>query len=195
MSAQTVDRKLLLHLLTENELTLREIGERLGCSGERVRQLEKKLLGRTARDAQLERGNRKLQAVFDKNPFVHAAKRRGFDVEPSEHERRSKWYKRKLYVNGKLCLLLRSYGNAGYRGLYVRLRKPAREKAEICVIEVVTGDFLMIPMKKMPRSPTMFSLYDPVSSKKIYVLRRPWRKYLNNWSAFGKNKRFYSPAD
>lgn len=189
MSEQTVDRKLLLHLLKENELTLREIGERLGCSGERVRQLEKKLLGRTAREAQRERGNRQLQAVFDKNPFVYGAKRHGFDVEPSKHERRPKWHKRKLYVNGKLCLLLRSTGNAGYRGLYVRLRKPEREEARICVIEVVTGDFLMIPMKKMPSSPTMFSLYDPVSSKKIYVLRRPWRKYLNNWSVFGKTKR------
>ena len=189
MSVQTVDRKLLLHLLKENELTLREIGERLGCSGERVRQLEKKLLGRIGRESQRERGNRKLKVVFDKNPFVHGAKRRGFDVEPSKHERRPKWHKRKLYVNGKLCLLLRSTGNVGYRGLYVRLRKPEREKARICVIEVVTGDFLMIPMKKMPSSPTMFSLYDPVSSKKIYVLRRPWRKYLNNWSVFGKNKR------
>lgn len=196
MSEQTVDRKLLLHLLKENELTLREMGERLGCSGERVRQLEKKLLGRTAREAQRERGNRKLHAVFDKNPFVHVAKRRGFDVEPLKRERPPKrppkWHKRKLYVNGKLCLLLRSTGNVGYRGLYVRLRKPEREKARICVIEVVTGDFLMIPMKKMPSSPTMFSLYDPVSSKKIYVLRRPWRKYLNNWSAFGKNKRSYT---
>lgn len=191
MSIQTVDRKLLLRFLRENELTLREIGERLGCSGERVRQLEKKLLGRTAREARRERGNRKVQAVFDKHPFVYAAKRRGFDVEPLKRERGPKrppkWHKRKLYVNGKLCLLLRSTGNVGYRGLYVRLRKPEREKARICVIEVLTGDFLMIPMNKMPSSPTMFSLYDPVSSKKIYVLRRPWRRYLNNWSVFGKN--------
>lgn len=189
MPAQTVDRKLLLQFLKQNDLTLREIGERLGCSGERVRQLEKKLSDRTAREAQHERANRKLQAVFDKNPFVRAAKRRGFEVEPSKTERRSKWHKRKLYVNRKLCLLLRSTRNAGYRGLYVRLRKPESEKAAICVIEVATGDFLMIPMKKMPSSPIMFSLYDPVSSKKIYVLRRPWRKYLNNWSAFRKNKR------
>lgn len=189
MSAQTVDRKLLLRLLKQNDLTLREIGERLGCSGERVRQLEKKLLGRTAREAQRERANRKLQAVFDKNPFVHAAKRRGFEVEPSKTDRRSKWHKRKLYVNGKLCLVMRLTGNAGYRGLYVRLRKPTRVRAEICVMEAANGDFLLIPLKKMPSSPTMFSLYDPVSSKEIYLLQRPWRKYLNNWSAFGKNKR------
>jgi hypothetical protein len=187
MFPQTVDRNSLLHLLTENELTLREIGKRLGCSGERVRQLEKKLLGRTARDAQRERRNRKLQADFDKNPFVQAARRRGFEVEPSKSERRSGLHKRKLHVNGKLCLLRRLTGNAGYRGLYVRLRKPW-EKAEICVLEVVKGDFLIIPIKRIPSSPTMFSLYDPVSSKKIYALRRPWRKYLNNWSAFGKIK-------
>jgi hypothetical protein len=191
MSMQTVDRKLLLRLFKENELTLREIGERLGCSGERVRQLQKKLLGRTAQEARGERSNRKLQSVFDKNPFVHGAKRHGFDVEPLKRERRRrppKWHKRKLYVNGKLCLLLRSTGNVGYRGLYVRLRKPETEKARICVIEVLTGDFLMIPMEKMPSSPTMFSLYNPVSSKKIYVLRHPWRKYLNNWSVFGKKQ-------
>jgi len=45
MALQTVNRNLLLHLLAENELTLREIGKPPGCSAERVKQLEQKVLG------------------------------------------------------------------------------------------------------------------------------------------------------
>ena len=66
MSAQNVDKNLLLHLLTENELNHREIAERVGCSAEHVRQLELKLLRRTGHEAQRERRERKLQASFDR---------------------------------------------------------------------------------------------------------------------------------
>jgi hypothetical protein len=176
---RSVDRKLLLCLLTENELTLSEIGKRLGCSGERVRQLGQELLGSTGWQRQRERRDRKLRAVFAKNPFVQAGKRLGLKVEPAKRENPYSWYKRKLYVNGKSCLLRRATESVGYRGLYMRLRKQL-EEAEICVLELAIGDFLIMSTNKMPRSPTMFSLYDPVSSKKTYVLPRPWRKYLNN---------------
>src|SRR5208283_5143352 len=106
MRPQSVDRKLLLHLLTENELNHREIASRLDCSAECVRQLEVELLGRTGHQAQRERRERKLQKSFDGNEFVKAAKRRGFNVEPKRATRY--WNRRELYVNGKLCLLRRA---------------------------------------------------------------------------------------
>lgn len=182
MAIASIDRNLLLHLLTENELTLREIGERLGCSSERVRQLEKKLIGRTGNEARRERKDRRLQASFDRIAFVKAAKRRGLKVEPSKRLPDDVWHKSKLYVNGKLCLLRRATENEGRMGLYTRLRKP-RERAKICVMEVANGNFLIIPMSKMPPR-TMFRLYETISTRRN--VRSPWRKYLNNWSAFTK---------
>jgi hypothetical protein len=183
MNAQTVDKNLLLHLLAENELTRREIAKRMGCSAERVRQLELKLLHRTGHEAKRERRERKLQESFERNEFVKAAKRRGFNVEPSRRAPLD-WYKREFYVNGKFCLLRRAYDNAGYKGWYTAIRKP-RQRAEICVMELGKRRFLIIPMKKMPRSSTMFRL-DDADSKSVYVLRRHWREYLNNWAAFNQ---------
>src|SRR5713226_9187263 len=129
MSSQKVDRNLLLKLLRENKLSRDEIGNRVGCSGERVRQLERKLLGRTGKQAQRERREsgpdaRRLQANFDRNGFVKAAKQQGLNVAPAKRRRPLDWFKRKLYVNGKLCLLRRAYKNVGYRGRYVAIRKP-----------------------------------------------------------------------
>ena len=180
-SDQKVNKNLLLHLLTENELTLREIAKRVGCSAERVRQLALKLLGRTGHQAQRERRERKLRESFERNQFVKAAKRRGFKVEPSKHHPLD-WYKRELYVNGTFCLLRRAYDHAGYKGWYTAIRKPRkpRQRAEACILELKNGEFLIIPMKEMPRSQTMFR----ASLKGVYSLRRSWRKYLNNWAAF-----------
>jgi len=62
MALQTANRDLLLHLLAENELIRREIGKRLGCSAERVKQLEQKLLGRTGNEARREKRQKKLRA-------------------------------------------------------------------------------------------------------------------------------------
>jgi len=185
MSVQSVDKNLLLHLLTENELSLREIAKQVGCSAERVRQLALKLLGRTGHQARRERRQRKLQESFDRNEFVKAAKRRGFNVEPSKRTSLD-WYRRELYVNGKFCLLRRAYGNVGHKGRYTAIRKPG-QRAEIYVMELGKRRFLIIPMKGMPRSRTMFSL-DDADSKRVYKLRTCWSKYLNNWAAFGREK-------
>jgi hypothetical protein len=182
---RSVNKNLLLHLLTENELNHREIAECVGCTAERVRQLELKLLGRTGHDAQRERRERKLQANFERNEFVKAAKRRGLIVEPSERVRG--WHERQLYINGKLCLLRRAYENVGYEGWYTAIRNPW-QRAEICVMELGQGRFLIIPMKKMPRSRTMFSLDDADSSKRVCKWPHYWRKYLNNWAAFDQEK-------
>ncbi len=183
-----MDKNLLLHLVTENELNRREIAELVGCSAERVRQLELKFLRRTGHEAQRERRERRLQASFERNEFVKAAKRRGFIVEPSKRATRG-WYKRELYLNGKLCLLRRAYENVGRKGWYTAIRNP-RQRAEICVMELGQGRFLIIPMKKMPRSRTMFSLDDADSSKRVCKWPHYWRQYLNNWAAFSQdNKR------
>jgi len=77
MALQTVNRNLLLHLLAENELTLREIGKPPGCSAERVKQLEQKVLGTTRNEARREKREKKPRAVFDGDGFGKAAKRRG----------------------------------------------------------------------------------------------------------------------
>jgi sigma-70-like protein len=156
MSAQNVDKNLLLHLLTENELNHREIAERVGCSAERVRQLELKLLHRTGHEAQRERRERKLHASFDRNEFVKAAKRRGFIVEPSKGATRG-WHKRQLYINGKLCLLRRAYENVGHKGWYTAIRNPW-QRAEICVMKLGQGRFLIIPMKKCRADQTVIRL-------------------------------------
>lgn len=186
MAVLTVNRNLLLHLLTENQLTRREIATRLGCSAERVRQLENKLLGRTGRQAQCERREpeaRRLQAIFGKNVFVNAAKQRGLQVEPFMY---GTLYccKSKLYVNGKLCLLRRAYKNTGYKARYLTIRKPS-QTAAICVLELGRKEFLIIPMAEMPKSTTMCSL---VPSKRTYASSHNWRKYLNNWSVFIENR-------
>jgi len=128
----------------------------------------------------MERRQRKLQESFERNEFVKIAKRRGFNVEPSKRTPLD-WYKREFYVNGKFCLLRRAYNNVGYKGWYTAIRKPW-QKAEICIMELGKGRFLIVPMKKMPRSATMFSL-DDADSRRVYELRRYWRKYLNNWAA------------
>jgi hypothetical protein len=89
------DRNLLLHLLTENKLTRREIAKRVGLSAERVRQLELELLGVTGQQAQRERRQRKQRETFERNEFVKAAKQHGFNVEPLMGARRN-WYKREF---------------------------------------------------------------------------------------------------
>jgi hypothetical protein len=183
MRPQEVNNILLLHLLTENNLNHREIANRLGCSAERVRQLELELLGRTGHEAQRERRERKLRERFESKGFVRAARRKGLKIEPVI-SRSGEWYETELYVNGKLCLLRRAYENVGYKGWYVSIRKPrkAGQRAETCILEVRNGKFLVIPMKEMPNSPTMFR----ASLKGVYTLRRSWRKYLNNWSVLRK---------
>ena len=186
MSAQNVDTNLLLHLLTENELNHREIEKRVGCSAERVRQLELKFLRRTGHEAQWERRERRLQENFDRNEFVKAAKRRGFIVEPKRARR--DWNKRELYVNGKFCLVRRAYKNVGHKSWYIGIRKP-QQNGEICVMELGHGRFLIIPMKKLPGSRTMFSLDDPDSPKRTCKWQYSWRKYLNNWAAFSQNNK------
>ena len=192
MRPQEVNKTLLLHLLTENNLNHREIAKRLGCSAERVRQLELELLGRTGHEAQRERRERKLQEIFDRNEFVKAAKRRGFNVEPKSGLHG--WHKRKLYVNGTLCLLRRAEENVGHKGWYTAIRKPW-QRAEICVMEVRQGSFLIIPMEKMP-SRTTVSLDDSDSQKRIGKWQYHWRKYLNNWAAFNQNRsRHGGPSD
>jgi len=183
MRPQSVDRKLLLCLLTENELTHRQIANRVGCTPERVRQLEIELLHRTGREAQRERRERKLKEIFDGNEFVKAARRKGFKVEPKGAKR--DWFKREIYVNGKLCLLRRADENKGNKGWYTAIRKPS-QKAEICVMELSRGRFLIVPMEKMPGSRTMFSLENPETLKRTGKWQYPWRKYLNNWAALPK---------
>jgi hypothetical protein len=185
MSAQKVNKNLLLHLLTENELTSREIAKRVGCSAERVRQLSLRILGRTGFQLRRERRELKLREDFEKNEFVRAAKRHGLKVEPSKRTQLD-WYKREFYVNGKFCLLRRADNNVGYKGWYTAIRKPW-QRAEICVLELGKGRFLIIPMKEMPRSKTMFSV-DDTHTKRAYESRRYWRKYLNNWKAFNQKK-------
>jgi len=185
MSAQKVNKNLLLHLLTENELTSREIAKRVGCSAERVRQLALKILGRTGFQLRRERRELKLREDFEKNEFVRAAKRHGLKVEPSKRTQLD-WYKREFYVNRKFCLLRRAYNNVGYKGWYTAIRKPW-QRAEICVMQLGKGRFLIIPMKKMPRSATMFSL-DDADSKRAYDVRHDWRKYFNNWAAFNQKQ-------
>jgi hypothetical protein len=185
MNAQKVNKNLLLHLLSEGELTSREIAKRVGCSAERVRQLALKLLGRTGFQVRRERRELKLQEDFERNEFVKAARQQGLDVEPSKRTQ-FHWYKRELYVNGKFCLLRRADNNVGYKGWYTAIRKPW-QRAEICVLELGKGSFLIIPMKEMPRSKTMFSL-DDTHAKRAYELRRYWRKYLSNWEAFKQKK-------
>ena len=182
MSAQKVDKNLLLHLLTENDLTSREIAKRCGCSAERVRQLALKLLGRTGHQVRRERRELKLQENFERNEFVKAAKRRGFNIQPSMRTP-SEWYKRELYVNGKFCLLRRADKDVGRKGLYTAIRRPW-QRAEVCIMELGKGRFLIVPMKEMPKSKTMFSLNDPDSSKRGSKLAKSWCKYLNNWAAF-----------
>jgi hypothetical protein len=186
MRPKSVDRNLLLRLLRQNKLTHREIAEQVCCSAERVRQLEKELLHKSGRQAQLERRERKLKEVFEGNAFVRAAKRRGFEVKPKRAKR--DWFKREFYVNGKLCLLRRAEENVGNRGWYTAIRKPSQE-AEVCVMELRRGKFLIIPMRKMPQSRTMFSLKNPETKKRTGQWRYCWRKYLNNWVALTKVKR------
>jgi len=183
MRPQSVDRKLLLRLLRENQLTHKQIAKRVGCTPERVRQLEIELLHRTGREAQRERRERKLQETFNRNEFVKAAKRRGFRVEPKCAKR--DWFKRELYVNGKVCLLRRAHESVGHRGWYTAIRRPW-QKTEICVMELSQGRFLIIPMKKLSKSRTMFSLEDPDTEKRTGKWQYYWRKYLNNWAAFGE---------
>ena len=178
-----VNKSVLLRLLIDNQLTRPAIAKRLGCSSQRVHQLELKLLGRTGHEAQQERRERRLREKFENKKFVKAARRKGLSVEPAKGAR-GKWYETELYVNGKSCLLRRAYENVGYKGWYVSIRKP-RQKAEICILELKNGGFLMIPMKKMPRSKTMFR----TSSKGVYTLRLSWRKYLNNWSVLNQGKK------
>jgi len=183
MRPQTVDTNLLLRLLTENELNHREIANRLGCSAERVRQLELELLGRTGHEAQQERRERRLRERFESKAFVRAGRRKDLNIKPVI-SRSGQWYETELYVNGRLCLLRRAYENVGYKGWYVSIRKPRkdRQRAETCILELGNGKFLIIPMKEMPNSPTMFR----ASLNGVYTLRRSWRKYLNNWSILRK---------
>jgi hypothetical protein len=183
MRPRSVDRRLLLRLLTENELTHKQIAERVGCSPERVRQLELELLHRTGHQAQQERRERKLRENFGRNEFVKAVTRLGFKVEPKRARR--DWFKRELYVNGKLCLLRRADEEVGHRGWYTAIRKPS-QKAEVCVMELGRGRFLIIPMRKMPRSRTMFSLENPDAKRRTGKWQYYWREYVNNWAALGK---------
>ena len=193
MSVENVDKNFLLHLLTENELTRREIAKQVGCSAERVRQLELKLLGRTGNEASRERRERKLKESFERNDFVKAAKRQGLAVEPSKRAPLD-WYKREFYVNGKFCLVRRAYANLGYKGWYTVIRKPW-QRAQVCVMELGKGRFLIVPMKEMPKSATSFNLHYGDSSKREYKFskraykqKHSWRKYINNWAAFRPRK-------
>jgi len=108
MRPQEVNKAFLLQLLTENNLNHREIADRLGCTAERVRQVELELLGRTGHEAQRERRERRLREKFESKGFVKAARRKGLNIEPVI-SRSGEWYETELYVNGRLCLLRRAY--------------------------------------------------------------------------------------
>jgi hypothetical protein len=176
MRPQRVSKNLLLKLLNQNKFTHRQIAARLGCSSERVRQLELELLGRNGHQAKHERCDLRFRKKFEKMNFVKAARQRNLSVSPVKSET-GRWYDRKLYVNGKTCLLRRARLNVGYKGKYVSIRRPTQQ-ADVCVLDLASSGFLIIPMKEMPSSVTMFrSSSDGVHSSKS----TSWRKYLNNW--------------
>jgi hypothetical protein len=179
MRLQRVKTNVLVQLLTQNRFTHRQIATRVGCSPERVRQLELKLLGRTGHQAKQERRDQKFREKFEKINFVVVAKQKSLDVRPAK-SKTGRWYDTRLYVNGMLCLLRRAYQNAGYKGKYVSIRKPSHE-AGLCILEVTKCEFLIIPMREMPLSVTMFR----ASPAGINSLNETsWRKYLNNWDIF-----------
>jgi hypothetical protein len=185
-----IDRERLVTFLKENKLTRSEIAERLGCSRERVRQLELDLLGRTGSEAKRERRYKRISEMagtmlqtFRKIEFVRIATRRGFKVEPVYQSNGLPKFS-KCVVNGKLTLL-RRIATKGPRRV-IHLRRP-RVDNDVCVFTTPFG-LLIFPKDKLPKKETMI-----VVKPKIHHgpkgCRHDYMDHLNRWDVFRGQKR------
>lgn len=171
--------------LIQLDLPQAHIADRVGCTRERVRQLETKYFGTTGHDRQTARRIERLAAPPD-HPFVKAAIARGFKVESlvSDCFRKST---RKVYVNGYLCYIFKMSPHKIGNHVYFVIRAPQVE-CDFC-IGVNPKGFLIMPHALMPLQ-TVCSLEpkNRMNRPGSYSTRHDYLNYLNAWDQLEKGK-------
>jgi hypothetical protein len=188
---QRIDYVQLRAVLKENQLTRTEIARQFGCSKERVRQLELKLLGRTGLQARLEREERRISEETSKRlrsfrqlKFIREAVRRGLAVEPLHNQDGS--LKMSVCVVNRKRVILRKTGQGKRSSRTIRIRLP-RTNNDVCVFETPLG-LLIFPEEKLPKSNTEIAIRpDPRYGAKTH--RHDYLDYLNRWDVFQPRKR------
>jgi transcriptional regulator with XRE-family HTH domain len=180
-------------LLDANCLTLTEIGNRVGITRERVRQIAKDYFGVTGRIRQgvcrLTRRDEKLKIQKDRLadfpigqvmaklnelqiPFETVLSKNGI-----EHGR--------LLVNGKICKILKCGPRTTYRhrARYRNIRPPKSHRLDFCIYVDPKHGFLVMPKDKLPKHATAFILDAPLGENRLgaYSLRHDFIDYLDAW--------------
>jgi hypothetical protein len=171
--------------LIQQDLPQAHIAVRVGCSRERIRQLEEKYFGTTGHDRQTARRIERLATPPD-NPFTRAALARGLKVESFVSQWSNK-KKRLVFINGHLCCIYKMTPRKIGNHVYLVIRAPQVE-CDFC-IGVNPKGFLIMPHALMPLQ-TVCSLEPknrmnrPVS----YSKRHDYLNYLNAWDQLKKGK-------
>jgi hypothetical protein len=172
-----------LHRKNKSLLTLlkrfmpyREIGKRVGLSGERVRQIAELLsIKPTKADVQAQAFERFKRC----QPLLAAAaadfRRKGLRVEPMRFSKH--WSRRMLLVNGRRCAVTNATRNC-VNGLEYFHIGPCCKDAEFTLRKTPYG-WLVLPKDSVTNFPTLV-----LGRRKLYRAGGPrtnWEKYLEAW--------------
>lgn len=164
--------------------TLREIGERLGVSRERIRQImeyagmETRTISRAFLGA--ERMKHLLQEKWNTGAvkeFISQANNRGIRATASG------W--KQVSVTGKIVVVCKSGTRKIGNRLYERIFHPWRE-CDVAACLLSNGEFFIAPITELNFSTsTFFSLNEPLGNRKgAYIKNHGYRKFIGNWEVF-----------
>lgn len=177
-----VDHEKIKELLEEG-LRPSDVARIIGCSRERIRQLDLKYFGMTGRERSKARriDNSRMLPV---HPFVAVAMQRGYNVEPITENLRASTFR--ILVNGFRCGLFSSSKRIiGGNSYWTIKRSPWN--LDFYVWSTSVG-FIILPKNKQPADATTISLHEK-SKVGAYSMRHDYIDYLNAWEQLEKKQK------
>jgi hypothetical protein len=163
-----------------------EVARIVGCTRERVRQLDFKYFGMTGRERSHKR-RIEQSTIPPIHPFIAAARERGYSIEgiPLTNLRPSK---ARVLINGFRCGLFSSSQRRLGGNVYWTIRRSTSEAAmDFCIWSTPVG-FLIIPKNKQPKDSTCIALRDR-RKPGAYSKRHDYIDYLNAWEQLERKQR------
>lgn len=169
-------------------VTLAEIGQRLGVTRERARQIARDLEYQARERSDVCSLRRTFQAVDEvlALPILIALKtacdRVGVDFSTVSTAKSAS--SRVVRLNGLRCAVLKAHMRGGHGENVVNIRRPrgARGMSFLAYWISARDRWLIVPAGSAPAASTMFSLNEPDSGKPGPTsARKDWRSYLDAW--------------
>jgi hypothetical protein len=178
------DHEKIKQLLTEGYRPI-DVAQIVGCSRERVRQLDWKYFGMTGRERMLIASTTQFNVRYKnaseppEHPFVLEALKRGLKVEGVVTAAIKTSVKRVL-VNGYRCSLHKAIRRPAGNHVYWQIRRVYQTVADFYIWQGPTG-FLILPHDEQPNDATMLT-FRPRMRAGAYSKRHDYLNYLNAWN-------------